>query len=208
MFGGTLASRFARGSEEERADLARRLGRSSTAPRRAWRAALAKGRRDGWYTTMQGEISGLEWAPGEGREDLLRATVATTGQYSADWGIDVTGRVDADWGIDATGLQSGGDVSSVVADLLACDAASLSPLGGLGVDEAFRVRGAESGDGRLYVSGALAAGGPIAPVDSFWGLQRAALDISTHLAADGWSPRLTPRRSVAGWWRWARNHAP
>jgi hypothetical protein len=47
-----------------------------------------------------------------------------------------------------------------------------------------------------------ARGGPLAPVDSFLGLQSAALSIADVLAGHGLGERLTPARSVRQWWKW------
>jgi len=193
MFGGSLAARYARGDDEERAALARQLGRSSTPLRAEWQVPLVAGRHTGWLQSVRGEVSRLEEAP-QGRVRI----VVGGGEHE----------ITADWLIDATGLDNQPGLSPLVADMLACGLASTNARGGLAVDDAFRVRGAESGDGRLYASGALVAGGPIAPVDSFWGLQRAALDIATSLAAAGWCDKLTAGRSIRGWWRWLGNRAP
>ena len=42
-------------------------------------------------------------------------------------------------------------------------------------------------------------------VDTFLGLQIAALEIVDDLARQGFCRRLTPWRSTAQWWRWMNN---
>ena len=57
----------------------------------------------------------------------------------------------------------------------------------------------------MYASGAMTLGGPYAGVDSFLGLQYAALRAADDMAAVGALPRIGPLRSARGWWGWARN---
>ncbi|MFD0533442.1 hypothetical protein ACFQY7_06220 [Actinomadura luteofluorescens] len=63
--------------------------------------------------------------------------------------------------------------------------------------------GAESEGGVLYASGAAVAGNHFPAVDSFLGMQTAALDIAADLARRGFCSRLGPVRSVGQWVRWA-----
>jgi hypothetical protein len=66
------------------------------------------------------------------------------------------------------------------------------------------------GNSRMYASGALTLGGPMAAVDSFLGLQftalRAADDIQ-DLELRGLR-RLNGLYSAGQWWKWARKVAP
>ena len=98
----------------------------------------------------------------------------------------------AAWGRD--GLEHGG--------------AGRNPNNRLDVDRTFEVRGTRSGEGRLYASGAMTLGGYYAGVDSFLGLQYAALQIVDDLAAQGFCRKIGVGRSISQWWRWARNVAP
>lgn len=192
-FGGQVARRVAAMSGAERAEFLRVIGRPSTARRRVWQEQIERGRREGWYRRLTGRVIDVAALP-DGR---VRATVQGPARPLR--------RLDVDFVVDATGLV--GDVAShgLVDDLLRRGGARLNPAGGLDVDERFEVRGTRSGAGRLYASGTIAHGGPVAPVDSFFGLEQAALAIGDDLAAQGLFPRLGPWRSVAAWWGWMRD---
>ena len=112
----------------------------------------------------------------------------------------------ADFVIDATGLEGDLRDHRLLADLLDHSNAGRNPMGRLDVERNFEVRGtrAEPG-GRLYASGSMTLGGYYAGVDSFLGLQYAALQIADDLAAQGFGPRITAGRSFSQWWRWVRN---
>jgi hypothetical protein len=90
----------------------------------------------------------------------------------------------------------------VLGDLLAHGGASRNPLGRLEVERTFELRGAASGDGRLYVSGAAALGGYFPGVDTFLGLQIAAQEIADDLARRGACRRIGTVRSIAQWLKW------
>jgi len=67
-----------------------------------------------------------------------------------------------------------------------------------------------NGPGRVYASGVMTLGGPNAAVDSFLGLQYAALRSVEDLAAQH-APglhALAPIRSFSQWFRWARGVQP
>lgn len=76
----------------------------------------------------------------------------------------------------------------------------------------FEVPGMRNDQGRMFASGAMTLGGPYAAVDSFLGLQFAALRSVDSLTAAR-SPGLrglNSFRSTFQWLRWARgyNHDP
>jgi hypothetical protein len=85
-----------------------------------------------------------------------------------------------------------------------------NPKGRLDVKNDFELREMRNGNGRMYASGAMTLGGPHAAVDSFLGLQYAALRSVDALAAAG-APgirRVNGLRSALQWMRWARGVAP
>jgi hypothetical protein len=96
----------------------------------------------------------------------------------------------------------------VLADLLEHGGARRNGAGRLAVGESFEVTGAESGNGVLYASGAATAGNHFPAVDSFLGMQTAALGIAADLARRGFCARLTSARSVGQWLRWATGRPP
>lgn len=109
----------------------------------------------------------------------------------------------SDFVIDCTGLEAGVPEHRVLADLLEHGGARRNGAGRLMVGENFAVTGTENGDGVLYASGAATAGNHFPAVDSFLGLQTAALDIAADLAGRGFCARLGPLRSTGQWLRWA-----
>ena len=111
----------------------------------------------------------------------------------------------ADYVVDATGLEGDMTEHRVYADLLKYGGIGRNPLGRLDVERNFEVRGARSGEGRMYASGSMTLGGYYAGVDTFLGLQYANLQILDELAAQGFGKRLGPARSFSQWLKWARN---
>ncbi|MEL6983125.1 MAG: hypothetical protein AAFO29_11935, partial [Actinomycetota bacterium] len=107
--------------------------------------------------------------------------------------------------LDATGLQADPATHPLYADLLARSGARRNPKGRLAVEPNFEIAGTRSGSGRLYAAGAMTLGGSYAGVDSFLGLQYAALCAADDMAALGAIPRIGPLRSAIGWLRWATN---
>jgi hypothetical protein len=190
-FGGQLRDRTLRLPAAQRADEIRVLGGTSTPYRRLWARQLRRGLAEGWYRPVTGEVTDL--VPTEsGIATYVRPPGSATVILRADFIID------------ATGLERDlhrHPILAAIEDL----GVTTNELGGLTIGPDFDVLGAESGTGRLYASGVVAAGGHLAPVDSFAGLQLAALAIADALARQGLGTplRLTP--SVAGWWRWMRN---
>lgn len=194
--GGQYRARMLTMSAEERAHLVSRLGGTTTPRRHRWQRQLARGRREGWYRPSTGVLLDVEPSPSR----RLAATLRTG--HGTDLGLEV------DVIIDATGLEDDIRLHPLLADLLACGGARTNALGRLDVAATFEVHGTRSGSGRLYASGAATLGGPLAPVDSFWGLTHAALEICDDLASQGICESFGGMRSISQWWRWMRNREP
>ena len=129
--------------------------------------------------------------------------------------VDLT----ADFVVDCTGLIARVDETPLLADLVrtydlprnkaAGDGAELR-LAGLAVNTAFEVAGLQNGRGHIWAAGVVTANGPYAAVDSFLGLQYAALRSADHLGlmrAPGIS-RFGPLRSAAQWLKWCLGRSP
>ncbi|MEM1332075.1 MAG: hypothetical protein AAGG08_01340 [Actinomycetota bacterium] len=208
-WGGQLRSELERLDGAERAELIDRMGGTNTAPRRSWRRQLRRHGRSGTYRQLHGTVNSVQPAgdplahPLTGlatdRSDAVRTVIRTTADPSEHMLLD------ADYVIDATGLQADPARHPLFADLIARSGARRNPKGRLAVEPSFELTGTRSGDGRLYASGAMTLGGGYAGVDSFLGLQYAALRIADDLAATGALPRIGPIRSTVGWVRWATN---
>jgi hypothetical protein len=194
--GGQLRRRMLAMSGPERAQLLSQIGGTTTAWRRRWQQQLRRGRRQGWYHTDEGEVQ--ELAAGEdGTLSLLLAP--RHGEPR---------RLQAEFLIDATGLEDAVDRHSLIADLLMANEVTLNALGRLDVAPSFELPGLRSGAGRLYASGAATLGGALAPVDSFWGLMHAAMEITDDIADQGTLEFPGVMRSLTQWWRWMRNLPP
>jgi hypothetical protein len=189
--GGQLRQKMLSLSNEERARMTVSMGGTTTAARRTWQKQLARGRGKGWYRVHQGAITNL-CINASGRLSFLLSEK----------------RVDTDFLIDATGLDDDMQKHSLIADLLEHGGAALNPLGRLAVEPNFELRGMRSGKGRMYATGVATLGGALAPVDSFWGLTHAAMEITDDLAELGTCEFPGVLRSMTQWWRWMRNQRP
>lgn len=196
-WGGQGKTRLEKLEGEDRAQLLKVMGGTTTARRKRWRAELERGRREGFYRALAGEVD--EVVPGSFSTVVLR--FRPQGEASV---VDLT----ANFVIDATGLEADLSEHPVLADLLQHGAAARNPLGRLDVERSFELRGARSGPGRIYAAGAATLGGYLAGVDTFLGLQIAALAATDDLAEVGFCRRIGIRRSLAGWWKWIGNRRP
>jgi len=114
-----------------------------------------------------------------------------------------------DYVVDCTGLVAGLDRSPLLHDLTTTYDLPRNPIGRLAVSNDFELEAMQNGESRMYAAGAPTMGGPFAAVDSFLGLQYAALravrDMRRH------SSRIKPLRGLRSFWqwqRWARRVAP
>lgn len=191
-WGGQLKVQLERASEEERQELYEVLAGTTTAHRRQWQHQIARGRREGWYHALTGEIR--EMSPdGEGGVHMSVNTPEGPREITADFVID------------ATGLEPDIRKHKLLGDLLDHSNVTTNRLGRLEVSPTFELTGARNGDGRMYAVGAATFGGPYAGVDTFLGLQYSALTIADDLARAGYCHRIGTMRSVRQWWRWALN---
>ncbi|QZY30469.1 hypothetical protein [Nocardioides coralli] len=191
VWGGQLKSRMRRLEGEDRAALYKTIGGTNTPIRRLWQEQLARGRTEGWYRTITGQVQSVVPRPGGGT-----ITRIDTGKGVLE--------VEASYVIDCTGLEADISEHRMLADLLQHSGAGRNPLGRLDVERSFEVRGTANGDGRMYASGTATLGGYFPGVDTFLGLQIAAQEIADDLARQGFGRRIGPARSIAQWLRWAR----
>lgn len=192
--GGQLRQATLRRQDQDRAAFIRSIGGTTTPRRKLWEDQMARGRKHGYYKQEIGEV--LEVHPSPDGSHVVTRIQARQGQVL---------EISADFIIDATGLEGEIRDHRLLRDLLQCGGAGTNAYGRLDVSPSFEVRGAHSGSGRLYASGSIAQGGYLAPVDSFWGVQHSALEITDDLARLGFCPRIGVVRSVSQWWKWLRN---
>ena len=108
--------------------------------------------------------------------------------------------------IDATGLESGVRKNSVVDDLFKHMRIGENFMHRIQCEPNFEVRNGRSGQAsRLYASGAMTLGSYYVGVDSFLGLQYAALQVADDLASQGFCKKIGMVRSFHQWTKWARN---
>ena len=191
-WGGQLRAHLETLEGAERAAMIDKMGGTNTAPRRSWRRQLKRHTAAGTYRQVHGVVTGV--AP---TQDAVRTTIRRQDRS--------IGIVDATYVLDATGLQADPTTHPLYADLIARSGARRNPKGRLAVEPSFEVCGTKSGSGRMYASGAMTLGGAYAGVDSFLGLQYAALRAADDMAANGALARIGPIRSGRGWLQWALN---
>ena len=190
-WGGQIKARLEKLEGDDRKELYEALGGTTTPRRKLWREQLARGRREGWYKTFVGEVDSV--VPGDGQ--------VITRVRTADGRLEIP----AHYVIDATGLEADIREHRLLADLMDHSGAGRNPIGRLDVERNFEVRGTRSAPGKLYASGAATLGGYYAGVDTFLGLQYAALQVCDDLARQRFCRRIGPGRSTIQWWKWARN---
>jgi pSer/pThr/pTyr-binding forkhead associated (FHA) protein len=217
-WGGELKHRFEQGSATKRVQLLQAWGGTTTADRQDWRDIVHQGLQQGWYRIIFGTVESVEPHPHHNTLTLIR-----------EHGIDAQLRLSADFIIDATGLDADVQASPLLKDLVTHYNLPLNPLGRLSIQSDFELAemrslttNLSSGKpslsqadqpqirGRMYGAGAITLGGPYAPVDSFLGLQYAALQ-SVQSLIQVQAPSLKSLgiyRSICQWLKWARNRSP
>ncbi|NJP93557.1 hypothetical protein HCN51_29620 [Nonomuraea sp. FMUSA5-5] len=195
-FGGQLKAQFRKATPERRARLAALVAGTTTPKLARWQEQLRRARQGSWYHAVQAEVERIDQTPDGRLVTHTRSASSAPMQYVSDFIID------------CTGLEADMPEHRVLADLLQHGGARPNKAGRLQVGRSFEVLGTESGDGRLYASGAATAGNHFLAVDSFLGMQTAALDIADDLARRGFCKGLGPVRSVSQWLKWAANRRP
>ena len=195
-WGGQLKFKLEELEGQERADLIGLMGGTNTPYRRAWENLIDRGRKEGYYQQWIGQVTSVEPGPNQ----TITTTIVDPEQRSTQLG--------ANFIIDATGLESDISEHRLLADLLSHGGAARNPYGRLDVEPTFEIRGTRNDPGRMYASGSITLGGYYAGVDSFLGLQYAAIQIADDLAANGFGKRIGVGRSIKEWIRWARNRPP
>jgi len=197
---GAMRIELERVDDIERDRLLNDWGGTTTADRKDWQRITERGLREGWYQIYFGEVKGLEGS--DGRQLLTHISTGKPNQPE----ISLT----TDFIIDCTGLTASLENNPFLQDMVDCYHLGLNPKGRLKVSNDFEVIGMNNGPGHVYASGVMTLGGPHAAVDSFLGLQYAALRSVEDLVAQH-APGLhsfTPLRSFSQWMRWVRGSGP
>jgi pSer/pThr/pTyr-binding forkhead associated (FHA) protein len=197
---GSMRQQLERAGDEERDRLLNDWGGTTTADRKDWQRLANRGLREGWYQIYFGEVKRLE----RNKRGQLMTRISTGKPNQPELALTT------DFIIDCTGLEASVEKNPFLKDMVDCYHLELNPKRRLKVSNDFEVLGMSSGSGRVYASGVMTLGGPHAAVDSFLGLQYAALRSVEDLVAQH-APglhSLTPIRSGAQWFRWARGVQP
>ncbi len=197
-WGGQDKNRVRRSEGEAREKWLRTLGGTTTPRRKRWQRMLERGRRQGFYRMHVGEV--LEVVPGG-------LGVVVTRLKPDDPSVRPL-ELESNFVIDATGLEADIAEHTLLADLLQHTGARRNLLGRLDVEPHFEVRGSRAEPGRLYAVGVATLGGYLAGVDTFLGLQIAALEVCDDLARQGFCKFIGVRRSITQWWKWALGRQP
>ncbi|WP_413165032.1 FHA domain-containing protein [Capilliphycus salinus ALCB114379] len=217
-WGGELREKLETANFERRIQLLESWGGTTTASRQDWREIVNKGLTQGWYRIVFGTVEKVE--------KLTENSTITT---IREKGLEAQIKLEADFIIDATGLEAKVQTNPLLDDLVTHYNLPLNALGRLQVANDFELlemrsvavalqtgktavvsSGNGTPKGRMYAAGAITLGGPYAPVDSFLGLQYAALQSVSSLAAIA-APnvkKLGMLRSLSQWLKWLKNQSP
>jgi lysine/ornithine N-monooxygenase len=174
-------------------------GGTTTADRYDWKHIVKEGINQGWYKIEFGDVERVE------REKDGISTYIQEKKFKGQM------RLVTDFIIDATGLDANVTASPLLNDLVNHYNLPLNYLGRLSVSNDFELVEMHSPTkGRIYAAGAITLGGPYAAVDSFLGLQYAALcgvDSLAAIKAPG-IQKLNFLSSCSQWLKWVANKSP
>ncbi|MEH1989880.1 FHA domain-containing protein [Nostoc sp.] len=197
-WGGELRTMLEKATPDERKRLLADWGGTTTADRQDWQQITAQGLSEGWYQITFGEVLDVE-------RDAQNRTITRIREQSFG-----EMKLLADFIVDATGLDAKVDANPLLADLVKHYNLPVNHLGRLTVANNFELVEMRSDRGQMYAAGAITLGGPYAAVDSFLGLQYAALVAVDGLAAVR-APgvqRLNTISSFRQWLKWVLNQSP
>jgi pSer/pThr/pTyr-binding forkhead associated (FHA) protein len=197
-WGGELRAMLETADPQQRQRLIADWGGTTTADRNDWKRIVEAGINQGWYKIEFGNVERVE------REQDGIITYIQEKQFKGQM------RLEADFIIDATGLDANVKASPLLNDLVNHYNLPLNYLGRLSVSNDFELVEMRRARGRMYAAGAITLGGPYAAVDSFLGLQYAALCAVDDLAAAK-APglrRLNFFSSPVQWLKWVVNQSP
>ncbi|NDJ22715.1 FHA domain-containing protein [Nostoc sp. B(2019)] len=197
-WGGELRVMLEKASPDERKRLLADWGGTTTADRHDWQRITEQGLSEGWYQITFGEVLGVE------RDAQNRTITRIREKGFGEMNLA------ADFIVDATGLDAKVETNPLLDDLVKHYNLPLNHLGRLVVANNFELIEMRSGRGQMYAAGAITLGGPYAAVDSFLGLQYAAL-----VAVDGLVAARAPGvqylntvSSYGQWLKWVLNQSP
>lgn len=203
-WGGELRVQLEALPQDLRAKAFAALGSATIPSRYGWMEIIERGIQEGWYSRIYGSIVALE-PTGFG----VKAKIIQSGDGSQ------SGKIDASYILDCSELVGDVKNSHFLSDLVATYALEQNRKltggggGGISVSRDFEIEGMRNGSGRVYASGQICNGGYYGPVDTFMGLQFAALRSVDQLSSVSGSMRsIGPMRSFLAWIKWCMGRAP
>ncbi len=198
-WGGDLRAELEAADPRRRQELLADWGGTTTADRGDWKRIVQEGIDQGWYQIAFGEVERVE-------QTAEKRTIT----YIHERGFKGQIKLEADFIVDATGLDAKVKVNPLFADLVDHYQLPINGLGRLTVTNDFELAEMRNDRGRIYAAGAPTLGGPYAAVDSFLGLEYAAIVAVDHLTASR-APQLkylNGLRSLWQWFKWVFNKPP
>ncbi len=199
-WGGEYKAILETATPEQRQHLLADWGGVTTMNRRDWRKIITGGIHKGWYQIFYGEVQQVVPHPSHS------GTITTVRESGVKGDI----HLESDFIIDATAVDAPITASPLLQDLIQQYNLPVNHLDRLTVTTDFELAEMANQVGKVYASGAITLGNYYAPVDSFLGLQYAALNIVQDLLARK-AIELKPlllARSLSQWWKWVNNRSP
>ncbi len=211
-WGGDLRVTIENAAPQERVRLYSQLGGTTTARRTDWDEIASAGLAHGWYVKRYGQVRSI-LPTGSGPSRRIELNIENAAGETENF--------QADYIIDCTGLIGELSASPFLSDLIQTyelkrnprldNDGSVKPSAGLSVSNSFEIPSLRSANGgKMYAAGTITQNGPYAAVDSFLGLQYAALRSVDDLSENG-APhvgRFGPVQSFAQWIRWCTGSPP
>jgi pSer/pThr/pTyr-binding forkhead associated (FHA) protein len=188
-WGGSYKMRLAAATNEQQQQFLQGWMGATIPQRRDWQKMIAGGLSKGWYQQVIGQVQSV--LPAVNGLDICLAGAPT---------------LQADYVIDATGLAGSVMDSQLLADIVQQYQIGLNSWGQFAITPEFTIAGLNG----VYAAGMIAGGNSYGPVDSFLGLQYAALASVCDLT-DRQAPglkRINALRSVSQWLKWAIDRPP
>jgi pSer/pThr/pTyr-binding forkhead associated (FHA) protein len=195
-WGGSYKMLLEATTPEQQAQLMATWEGATIPQRKDWLKILSGGLGKGWYRMATGEVQSV--------------TPSLNGAGLTIYLKNAAAPLKADYAIDATGLAGTVMDNNLIADLVQQYQLPLNNRSQLSVTPQFAIAPLANDRGRVYGAGTITAGGSYGPVDSFLGLQYAALASVCDLT-DEQAPglkQLTGWRSTTQWLYWLLNRSP
>lgn len=190
-FGGDIKQLLKVSNQEQRIELIRKLGGITSADRKHWRDLIKRGLKEGWYRIVYDDIESVN---------------------STNRNLEVTGikgqKYKVNFIIESTGLDSNIHHNFLYRDLLNTYELETTELNSLRVSKNFLIPKLSNSHALAFCVGVNSLGGYFAPVDSFAGLQYAALKSVELISRKEKLTELSGLKSLRAWIHWILDKPP